>query len=151
MSAFSSCGEWGLLSVEVHRLLTAMASLLWSIGSRCKGFSSCGAGLSCHAACGIFLDQGSKPCPLNWQADSYPLYHQGNLELRSWGQSFPLAPFPLSSVVHLLYHRESTLYVDHGGWQLCRLTSLLVNFWGNKTRSRMPSIFHHLPRSSPIC
>ena len=26
-------------------------------------------GLSCSAACGIFLDQGSNPCPLHWQAD----------------------------------------------------------------------------------
>ena len=32
--------------------------------------SSCGTGLSCSEACGIFLDQGSNPCPLHWQADS---------------------------------------------------------------------------------
>ena len=25
--------------------------------------------LSCPAACGIFPDQGSNPCPLHWQAD----------------------------------------------------------------------------------
>ena len=35
-------------------------------------------GLSCSTACGIFLDQGSNPCPLHQQADSYPLYHQGS-------------------------------------------------------------------------
>ena len=29
-------------------------------------------GLSCSAACGIFLDQGLNPCPLHWQADSAP-------------------------------------------------------------------------------
>ena len=28
-------------------------------------------------ACGIFLDQGLNPCPLHWQAYSYPL-HQGS-------------------------------------------------------------------------
>ena len=64
--------------------------LLQSTGSRHTGFSSCGMqasvvvahglqstgsvavahGLSCSAACGIFLDQGSNPCPLQWQADS---------------------------------------------------------------------------------
>ena len=33
-------------------------------------------GLSCSAACGIFPDQGSNPCPLHWQADSQPLLHQ---------------------------------------------------------------------------
>ena len=32
--------------------------------------------LSCSAACGIFLDQGSNPCPLPWQVNSDPLCHQ---------------------------------------------------------------------------
>ena len=64
--------------------------LLRSTGSRHMGFSSCGTrasvvvarglqsagsvvvahGLSCSAACGIFLDQGLNPCPLHWQEDS---------------------------------------------------------------------------------
>ena len=35
-------------------------------------------GLSCSAACGIFPDEGSNPCPLHWQADSQPLRHQGS-------------------------------------------------------------------------
>ena len=67
--------------------------LLWSMGSRCTGFSSCStqpqylwlAGsvvvahrLSCPTACGIFPDQGLNPCPLHWQADSQPLCHQGS-------------------------------------------------------------------------
>ena len=58
-----------------------------------SGFSCCGApalgtqhmgsvvvehGLSCFVACGIFPDQGLNLCPLHWQADSYPLYHQGS-------------------------------------------------------------------------
>ena len=34
--------------------------------------------LTCPAGCGIFLDQGSNPCPLHWQADSLPLSHQGS-------------------------------------------------------------------------
>ena len=38
-------------------------------------------GLSGSTACGIFLDQGSNPCPLHWQVDSYPLSHQGSLRL----------------------------------------------------------------------
>ena len=61
--------------------------LLQSTGSRSAGFSSCGThaqqlwrslqssvvvahGLSCSVACGIFPDQGSKLCPLHWQADT---------------------------------------------------------------------------------
>ena len=35
-------------------------------------------GLSCSKACGVFLGQGSDPYPLHWQADSYPLCHQGS-------------------------------------------------------------------------
>ena len=32
--------------------------------------------LSCSTASGIFLSQGPNQCPLHWQADSHPLYHQ---------------------------------------------------------------------------
>ena len=32
-------------------------------------------GLSCSAACGIFLDQGSNLCLLHWQVDSLPRSH----------------------------------------------------------------------------
>ena len=46
-------------------------------------------GLSCSAACGIFPDEGSNPCPLHWQADSQPLCHQGNPSIASWT---PLSP-----------------------------------------------------------
>ena len=35
-------------------------------------------GLTYSTACGIIPNQGSNPCPLHWQADSYPLYHQGH-------------------------------------------------------------------------
>ena len=38
-------------------------------------------GLSCLAVCGIFPDQGLKPCPLHGQADSLPLSHQGHSPL----------------------------------------------------------------------
>ena len=41
--AFSSCREWGLLLIAVCGLLIAVVLLLWSMGSRCVGFSSCGA------------------------------------------------------------------------------------------------------------
>ena len=44
--------------------------LLRSTGSRHTGSVVVAHGLSCSAACGIFPDQGSNPCPLPWQADS---------------------------------------------------------------------------------
>ena len=84
----------GLSLVAVSRgslLRRAGFSLQWllllrSTGSRRAGFSSCGAwasvvvahGLSCSVTCGVFLDQGSNPCPLHWQVDSQPLCHQGS-------------------------------------------------------------------------
>ena len=52
--------------------------LLRSTGSRCTGSVVVAHGPSCSAACGIFPDQGSNPCPLHWQADSQPLCHQGS-------------------------------------------------------------------------
>ena len=59
--------------------------LLQSMGFRHAGLSSCGLDsvvaaheLSCSEVRGIFSDQGSNPCPLHWQVDSYPLHHQGS-------------------------------------------------------------------------
>ena len=78
--AFSSCGKWGPLFIAVHRPLTIVASPVGSTGSRRAGLVVVAHGPSCSAACGIFPDQGSNPCPLHWQADSQPLCHQGNPE-----------------------------------------------------------------------
>ena len=76
---FSSCGERETLSSCSAR------------ASHCSGFSCCRAwalgaqdlvamahGLSCSKSCGIFLDQGSNPCLLHWQAESLPPTHQGS-------------------------------------------------------------------------
>ena len=50
---------------------------LWLVGSiaAALGLQSTGSvavahRLSCSEACGIFPDQGSNPCLLNWQMDS---------------------------------------------------------------------------------
>ena len=52
--------------------------LLRSTGSRRAGSVLVAHGPSCSAACEIFPDQGSNPCPLHQQADSQPLRHQGS-------------------------------------------------------------------------
>ena len=52
--------------------------LLRSTDSRRAGSVIVAHGPSRSAACGIFPDQGSNPCPLHWQADSQPLRHQGS-------------------------------------------------------------------------
>ena len=62
--------------------------LLRSTGSRRAGSAIVAHGPSRSAACGIFPDQGSNPCPLHWQADSQPLRHQGSLRQRSFKPLF---------------------------------------------------------------
>ena len=59
-------------------LSLAWPLLLQSTGSRRAGSAIVARGLSRSAACGIFPDQGSNPCPLHWQANSQPLCHQGS-------------------------------------------------------------------------
>ena len=71
--AFSSCSERGPLFIAVRGPL-----LLQSTNSRRAGSVAVAHGPSCSAACGIFPDQGSNPCPLLLQADSQPLSHQGS-------------------------------------------------------------------------
>ncbi|XP_060139904.1 ensconsin isoform X2 [Globicephala melas] len=65
----------------VHGAAYAGLSLLWplplrSTGSGCAGSEAMAHGPSRSAACGIFPDQGTNPCPLHRQADSQPLCHQ---------------------------------------------------------------------------
>ena len=67
---FSSCDKWGLLLQYTVPSLRRLLLLL---------SSSCGSGLCCSAACGIFPDQGLNQCWLHWQANSYPMHHQESL------------------------------------------------------------------------
>ena len=68
----------GHSSLRCAGLSLSQPLLLQSTGSRCAGSVVVAHGPSCSAACGIFPDQGSNPCPLHWQADSQPLRHQGS-------------------------------------------------------------------------
>ena len=61
-----SSSRWAGLSLSRPLLLRSAGSVVMAHGP------------SCSAACGIFPDQGSNPCPLHWQADSQPLRHQGS-------------------------------------------------------------------------
>ena len=58
-------------------------SLLWPLPLRSTGSGRAGSAAMAHgpshsAACGIFPDRGTNPCPLHRQADSQPLRHQGS-------------------------------------------------------------------------
>ena len=84
---------WVLVSV---RGLSPVVASRGHSSSRCAGLSllrplvaehrlsNCGSRPSRSAACGIFPDQGSNPCPLHWQADSQPLCHQGSPQGSLW-------------------------------------------------------------------
>ena len=51
----------------------------WSTGQGHAGSAAMAQGPSRSAACGIFPDRGTKPCPLHRQAGSQPLLHQGSM------------------------------------------------------------------------
>ena len=72
--------------------------LLRSTGSRRTVSVVEAHGPSCSAACGIFPDQGSNPCPLHWQADSQPLCHKGSPD------SHCLCVFLLPHILYSLFH-----------------------------------------------
>ena len=68
----------GYSLVAARGLLIAVASLVAEHGLEGAWASVVVAHrLSCPEACGISLDQGSNLHVLHWQADSYPLHHQG--------------------------------------------------------------------------
>ena len=64
-------GSYGSRALE-HRLSNCgtRALVVVACGLQSAGSVVLGHGLSCLAACGIFPDQGSNPCPLHWQEDS---------------------------------------------------------------------------------
>ena len=68
----------GHSSLRCAGLSLSRPLLLQSTGFRRAGSVVVAHGPSCSAACGIFPDQGSNPCPLHQQADSQPLHHQGS-------------------------------------------------------------------------
>ena len=92
---------------------------LRSTGSRRTGSVVVAHRPSCSAACGIFPDQGSNPCPLHWQADSQPLRYQGSplgnsLLCSSNAITFPLQHFAYMQLFNysLMFYIE--LYVPRG-------------------------------------
>ena len=81
----SNHSDQGLLSVWVG-FSWQWPLLFLNVGSRAQGLNSCSkwalvvaSGLSCCMACEVFLDPGSDPCLLHWQADSLPVSHWGLL------------------------------------------------------------------------
>ena len=90
------CAGSSLLRTAFTCSETGVLFLGCRVWTYCGGFSRCRAralgvraqelwhmGLGCPMACGIFPEQGSNLFSLHWQADSYPLEHQGVLHALS--------------------------------------------------------------------
>ena len=71
---FSSCGEQASLAGGTGS--RARASVVGAPGLQSTGSVPVLQGLTCSAARGVFLDQGSNLSLLHWQPDSSPLSHQ---------------------------------------------------------------------------
>ena len=66
----SHCGGFSCCGAQTlgHVGSVVMVPKLWNTGPIVVAY-----GLSCSAACGIFLDKGSNPLLLHWQVDSLSL------------------------------------------------------------------------------
>ena len=91
--------------------------LLRSTGSRRTDSAVVAHGPSCSAACGIFPDQGSNPCPLHWQADFQPLHHQGspNFLLNEIKKKEPLS-FTVNHPFIMYCAQDSYLWIQVSSW-----------------------------------
>ena len=89
-TSFLQLRRVGCSPVAVSGLLTEVASLVEQ-------------GLRCSAACEIFLDQGLNLCLLHWQAESYPLDHQGRIN--QYSEMF-LGFFPHSFSSFFIYQHH---------------------------------------------
>ena len=145
--AFSSFREQEPLFAAVHQFLPAVVSLVaehrlqcaWASWLGPKGsvaempwFQRAGSGavahrLSCSAACGFFLDQGSNPYPLHWQVDSLPLSHHGSLRyisLNKWkcylyGWWYSIIHLKLAKKVDLKHSHHRKENGDYVKWWRC--------------------------------
>ena len=78
-------------------------------------------GLSCSATRGIFLDQGSNPCPPHWQSDSY---HWTTREVPQyypfWLWQLPLrlfSMFPVPPSISSIQHSAGRIVVLNKYWK----------------------------------
>ena len=115
--AFSSCEQGQLFHCSGFSCCGAQALGCVGVSSSSSGALGTGSlavahGLSCSKACAIFPDPGSNPCLLHWQADSWPLSHQGKpptplFELSSYCQ--PWVP-RFTGIIPWRWRLESTAW-----------------------------------------
>ena len=109
--------------------------LLWDMGFRQVGFSSCGANTLVYCATnGILPDQGSNLCSAHWPADLYPMGHHGSpLLLFLYKKSLFLIIFEMFSLISctfgLLYHLRI-----HG--QGCETTNVCLDSYASQIQGK---------------
>ena len=111
--------------------------LLQSTGSRRAGSVIVAHGSNCSAACGIFPDQGSNPCPLHWQADSQPLCHQGSPHRLLGGGSSSLSTSCPSLGSALITAAHARLWSSFRR----RSESPLLAHWETKRQEKVACLF----------
>ena len=83
-AARSSCSAWSSHAIQcVDVLLRSMhqgrlGSSSWGPQLQSTDSTAVAPRLSCSSACGLFPGWGSNWCLPRWQADSWPLSHQGS-------------------------------------------------------------------------
>ena len=108
------CGLSLVVESRGYSLLRCMGFSLWGLLLlQSTGSVVVAHGCGCSAACGIFPDQGLNPCPLHWQADSYPLCYQGS----------PWMGAPFENLMKTLEalkctHTQNSAYPCRGLWLL---------------------------------
>ena len=161
--AFSSCGKQGLLSSCAGASLREAQGLgRWASVVAARKLRSCGSwalgsadsvvvthGLSCSAACGIFSDQGSNPCPCFGsrflstaprKSSTYFLgHHEAQRSLTCFTTKFPF--IPKARDIETCYIHFTSLYsieviafpiwkVHRVGWLWSRTVFYWQTFWG---------------------
>ena len=139
--------QWLLLlwsTVKVKRELST-----WGLPALERQFSTCITKASHSTARGIFLDQGLNPCFLHWQANAYPLHHQGSCSTHCLNGLLcffffhsELSEFFISAVTRHFWHQGlvswKTVFLWTRGWEwfqnnsnvlhlLCTLFLLLLH------------------------
>ena len=152
----------GYFLVAVHRLLTAVASLV-APGLESTGSVVLALGLSCSMACSIASpDQGLNLCPLHWQADSLPLDHEGNPQVRSWSEKVQNMREAKDSLAELRRLERTCWYKEEkplkwaNSWRGCRRTRFVQHcggLWRRKTwsRKRYSAILNKAENSRCLC
>ena len=108
---FFCCGVWALGTQA--SVVASYGLRSWNVHSLEHTLSSCGARICYSAECGISPDQGLNPCPLHWQAYSYPLPQGKSQELTLNSVLFYTFPTPFNMHTHTHTYTQMHTHTSH--------------------------------------